>query len=108
MTDAVKAPPVDVAAALAKKGDPASKIASVQTRAEAMKVAKQFERMFISQMLQPMFAGISTEAPFGGGNAEDVFRPMLLDQYSDAITKGGGVGIADKVMKEILKLQGLE
>jgi Rod binding domain-containing protein len=33
---------------------------------------------------------------------------MLLDQYADAIAKGGGIGIADSVMKEILKMQGLE
>jgi Rod binding domain-containing protein len=55
-----------------------------------------------------MFQGLETDGPFGGGNAESTFRPMLIDQYADAISKGGGVGIADSVMKEILKLQGLE
>jgi Rod binding domain-containing protein len=33
---------------------------------------------------------------------------MLIDQYADAIAKGGGVGIAESVLKEILKMQGLE
>lgn len=108
MADVLATPPVDVAAAAAKKDDLKNRVASVQTRDQAQHVAQQFERMFISEMLQPMFAGVSTEAPFGGGNAEDVFRPMLLDQYAGAISKGKGIGIADKVMKEILKLQGLE
>jgi hypothetical protein len=33
---------------------------------------------------------------------------MLIDQYADAIAKGGGVGISDSVLKEILRMQGLE
>jgi Rod binding domain-containing protein len=55
-----------------------------------------------------MFSGIETDGPFGGGQGEDVFRPMLLDQYADAVARGGGVGVADAVLKEILRLQGLE
>lgn len=98
------APPVDVLAQ--RKATP--NVADVKTREQARHVAQQFERMFISEMLGPMFAGIETDGPFGGGNAEATFRPMLLDQYADSIAKQGGVGIADKVMKEILKMQGLE
>lgn len=98
------APPVDMLAQ--RKATP--NIADVKTREQARHVAQQFERMFISEMLGPMFQGIETDGPFGGGNAEATFRPMLLDQYADSIAKQGGVGIADKVMKEILKMQGLE
>lgn len=96
--------PVDVLAQ--RKVTP--NVADVKTREQARHVAQQFERMFISEMLGPMFQGLETDGPFGGGNAEATFRPMLLDQYADAITKGGGIGIADSVMKEILKMQGLE
>ena len=98
------APPIDVMAQ--RKAMP--NVADVKTREQAKQVAQQFERMFISEMLGPMFAGIETDGPFGGGNAEATFRPMLIDQYADSIAKSGGVGIADKVMKEILKMQGLE
>jgi Rod binding domain-containing protein len=103
---ALSAPPIDILSQQ-KAGLPAN-VADVKTREQARHVAQQFERMFISEMLGPMFQGIETDGPFGGGNAEATFRPMLIDQYSDAIAKGGGVGIADAVMKEILKLQGLE
>lgn len=99
-------PPVDVLSQ--KKAGLSSDVAGVKTREQARQVAHEFERMFISEMLQPMFGGIETDGPFGGGNAEATFRPMLLDQYADAIAKGGGIGIADSVLKEILKLQGLE
>jgi len=96
--------PVDLTAH--KKAAPS--VAEVRTREQAQAVAQQFERMFIAEMLQPMFAGLETDGPFGGGNAEATFRPMLLDQYADAIARGGGIGIADSVLKEILRMQGLE
>jgi hypothetical protein len=58
--------------------------------------------------LAPMFQGLETDGPMGGGNAEATFRPMLVDQYADAIARGGGIGISDSVLKEILRMQGLE
>ena len=103
---ALTPPPVDVLAA--RKAKRSTDVSGVQTRAQAEAIAQQFERMFITEMLQPMFAGIETDGPFGGGQGEEVFRPMLLDQYADAVAKSGGVGIADAVLKEILRLQGLE
>jgi peptidoglycan hydrolase FlgJ len=103
---ALTPPPIDVLAA--RKAGLSTDVSGVKTRAEAEAVAREFERMFVAEMLQPMFAGIETDGPFGGGHAEDVFRPMLLDQYADAVAKAGGVGIADAVLKEILRLQGLE
>jgi flagellar protein FlgJ len=103
---ALAPPPVDVLAA--RKAKLPADMSGIQTRAQAEAVAQQFERMFIAEMLQPMFAGMETDGPFGGGQGEEVFRPMLLDQYADAVAKGGGVGIADAVLKEILRLQGLE
>lgn len=102
---ALTAPPIDV---LAQRKAGAPNVADVKTREQAQAVAQQFERLFITEMLQPMFSGIETDGPFGGGPGEDVFRPMLLDQYADAVARGGGVGIADSVLKEILRMQGLE
>jgi Rod binding domain-containing protein len=103
---ALPPPPIDLLAA--RKAALPTDVSGVKTRAEAEAVAQEFERMFVAEMLQPMFSGIETDGPFGGGAAEDVFRPMLLDQYADAVARAGGVGIADAVLKEILRLQGLE
>jgi Rod binding domain-containing protein len=33
---------------------------------------------------------------------------MLIDHYAQSVAAGGGIGVADAVLKEILKLQGLE
>lgn len=103
---ALTPPPVDVLSQ--KKAGLSTDMSGVKTRAQAEAVAQQFERMFISEMLAPMFQGLETDGPMGGGNAEATFRPMLVDQYADAIAKGGGIGISDAVLKEILRLQGLE
>lgn len=100
---ALPMPPIET-----RRPGPSTDVSGIKTREQAQEVAQQFERMFISEMLRPMFEGLETDGPFGGGNAEATFRPMLIDQYSDAIAKGGGIGIADSVLKEILRMQGLE
>jgi len=68
-------------------------------------VAEKFEAMFLSQALQPMFANIKPEAPFGGGPGDDIWRSMQVDEYGKAIARSGGIGIADAVMEQMLKAQ---
>ncbi len=67
--------------------------------------AEKFETTFASQMLQHMWAGVKTEAPFGGGNAEETWRSMLTEQYAKQLSQRGGLGIADMVYKQMLKMQ---
>ena len=74
---------------------------------QAQKIAEDFEAVFLSQMLKPMFEGIKPEAPFGGGNSEAMWRSMQIEEYGKAITKAGGIGIADSVYREIIKMQEL-
>ena len=71
----------------------------------AGKKSKEFESVFISQFLGSMFSGISTDGPFGGGEGEQMFRSMLMDQLGQAIEKRGGFGLAASVTKELLKHQ---
>ena len=83
-------------------------VSGVNTRAKAAEVAQEFEAMFIQEMLAPVFNQIETDGPFGGRQAEAAFRPMLLEEYARNIAEAGGIGIADSVMTEILRMQGLE
>lgn len=69
------------------------------------KVAEDFEAVFIGQMLQPMFANLGAEEPFGGGESEKMWRGMQVDEYGKAITKAGGIGLSDTILKEMIKLQ---
>jgi Rod binding domain-containing protein len=67
--------------------------------------AQDFEAVFIAEMMKPMFEGISTEAPFGGGKGEEVFRDLLLQEYGKIIAKTGSVGIADSVKQAMIEMQ---
>jgi Rod binding domain-containing protein len=100
---------MDAVAALARTPAAAApSAAAAASRAEAEAIAKEFEAMFVAELLQPMFAGLETDGPFGGGSAEAAFRPMLVERYAAAIADAGGVGVADAVLAELLRLQGLE
>ena len=73
---------------------------------EAMRrTAEAFEASFLSQMLKPMFEGLSTEAPFGGGEGEAVWRSFLIDAMAQQTVKAGGLGLADSVMAQMIKMQ---
>ena len=67
--------------------------------------AEAFEASFLSQMLKPMFEGLSTEAPFGGGEAEATWRSFLVDAMAKQTVQAGGIGLADNVMAEMIKMQ---
>jgi flagellar protein FlgJ len=73
--------------------------------ARAREAALQFEAMFIAQMLEQMSTGLSADPNFGGGPAERVHRSMLNEEYAKQITKRGGIGIADAVYREMLRMQ---
>lgn len=86
-----------VTAAVSSVGDAA--------RARIAKTAEDFEVSFMSQMLKPMFEGLSTEAPFGGGEAEGTWRGFLIDAMARKAVKAGGIGVTGLVMSEMLKMQ---
>ena len=75
------------------------------TPSAAKKAAKQFECVFISEFLGSMFSGISTDGPFGGGEGEQMFRSLMLDEYGKQIEKQGGFGLSGPVANQLLKLQ---
>lgn len=78
---------------------------AANSREAASKAAENFEAVFVSQMVSHMFAGIKEDAMFGGGQAGDMYRSMLNEEYGRAIAKTGGIGVANQVMQQILKMQ---
>ncbi len=68
--------------------------------------AKNFESVFVAEMMKPMFEEVNKADPmFGGGKGEEIFSGMLVDQYGKLLAERGGIGIAEKVKAELLKLQ---
>jgi len=97
------ATPVDVKA-LASMGSSLD----MARRAAAKKAAEDFESVFVSQMMEPMFQGLKTDGMFGGGSGEQVFRSLMIQEVGKEISAGGGIGIADSVYGEMLRMQGLK
>ena len=79
-----------------------------KTREQIEHTARKFESVFIAQMLGSMFKDVEAEAPFSGGAGEAAFKSFLLDAVAEQMSKAGGLGLADDLTREMLKLQGLD
>ena len=77
-------------------------------RAQAKEIAVSFESMFLSQMFEHMTSGLEVDPTFGGGPGEKAFRSLLNNEYAGGIAKAGGIGVAEPIYREILKLQEIE
>ena len=72
---------------------------------DVAKAAQQFAGMFMSQMFTHMFEGVGKDTMFGGGQGEEMFRSVLVDEYGKAAAKSGGLGITDKIMHALIAQQ---
>lgn len=100
--------PIDTALALASASRKPAMPKATGDIAKAREAAVEFEAVFIAQMLKPMFEDLEADGLFGGGNAEAMNRSMMLDEYGKQIAESGGIGLADQVMAEILKMQEMQ
>ncbi len=66
--------------------------------------AEEFEAVFLAQVLQTMQAGIGGPGPFGDGG-DAAWSDMLQEEYARLISKSGGIGVADSLLREMLKMQ---
>ncbi|TCZ53662.1 rod-binding protein [Roseicella aquatilis] len=73
---------------------------------EAQRAAAQaFEAQALGALLQPMFEGLGAGNAFGGGAGEAQWQSMLVTEYGKVIARAGGIGLADAVLREMLKMQ---
>lgn len=85
----------------------AAQLQEAKTRAAIKTAAQDFEAMFVSQMLQPVFAELNQDNPFGGGNAEQVYSSLMVQEYGRGIAATGQLQIAPLLEAEMLRQQGL-
>ncbi len=52
-----------------------------------------------------MFEGISTDGPFGGGQGEEMFRSLMLDEYGKQMANQGGFGLSQAITRQLLAHQ---
>ena len=81
--------------------------ASAEQIGKIRRTSHEFEAQLASQMLQPMFEGLSSDGEFDGGQAEGTWRGFMVDAMGKQMARAGGLGIAPAVEREMLKMQGL-
>jgi len=69
------------------------------------KAARDFEAVFIGQMLEQMWSEVPTDGAFGGGSGERVFRSLMIQSVGQQIANNGGVGLAASVKREMIRMQ---
>lgn len=91
---------LDIASALGKQP-----VTDARSLAKTKEAAQDFEAFFVTHAFEGMFAGISDDPMFGGGEAENMFRSFLLQEYGKTVAKAGGIGVSDMVQRQLLELQ---
>ncbi|HAK44373.1 MAG TPA: hypothetical protein DCO79_00395 [Spirochaeta sp.] len=74
---------------------------SEQESAKLKEACRDFEALFIKQMLDTMRKTVNKSGMLDGGMAEDVFEDMLYDEYSKSMADGGSFGIAKLMYSEM-------
>ena len=73
--------------------------------AKADAASKEYESVFISQFLGSMFSGIKTDELTGGGQGEEMFRSLMINEFGKSIEQQGGFGLASQMTAQLLKNQ---
>lgn len=69
---------------------------------QAQKAAKEFEAVFISQMVNEMYKDIDM-GRFSGGFGEKVWKDHLVQEYGKAISETNSIGVSDQILREMLQ-----
>jgi Rod binding domain-containing protein len=92
-------------AMMASQAPLASAPKATANAAKAGAAAKEYESVFISQFLGSMFSGIKTDGLTGGGQGEEMFRSLMINEFGKSIEQRGGFGLAAHMKAQLLKHQ---
>lgn len=67
--------------------------------------AQDFEAMFASEMMRPMFETVQTDDMFGGGDAEETWKGLMIDEYGKQIARSGGLGLSNDIKAKMIEMQ---
>ena len=69
--------------------------------AKLKEACRDFEALFIKQMLDTMRKTVNKSDMLNGGMAEDIFEDMIYDEYSKSMADSGDFGIARMMYEEM-------
>jgi Rod binding domain-containing protein len=82
-----------------------TKTLNLENAAQIEEAAKEFEAVFLSEMIKPMFENVKPNALTGGGKGEEIFQGFMVQEYGKIMADRGGIGIAEHVKAELIRLQ---
>jgi len=94
---------LDISSSLAidAKGVDKLRLLAKQDQAQgARSAARQFEALFMNMMLKSMRDAIPVEGLFDDSNTK-LYTEMMDSQLSQSLSKGGGIGLADFIIKQM-------
>jgi Rod binding domain-containing protein len=69
---------------------------------QLMKVARELEASFLTEMLKSAGVGKSREV-FGGGAGEDHFSSFLVQEYAKSTVQAGGIGLSESIYRSLVQ-----
>ncbi|MCE2993913.1 MAG: rod-binding protein [Alphaproteobacteria bacterium] len=89
---------------LAHKAYPLSLDQQIEMREKQIReLATDYESIMIYQYYKSAFDSIPVDPLSGGGDAEKIYRDMLLQEYGKIIAKNAKLGVADSLYKAASK-----
>lgn len=74
--------------------------------AKAKATATDFESMFLENALDRLTQDTGADGPLGeNGEAGGIYKSMLAKEYAGSVVRSGGVGIADAVFRQMMRMQ---
>lgn len=86
-----------------KKAAPLSDEEKKKEEAELRKAVQGFESYFIHQILKKARSGLPVGGLIPKSNAESIFEDMLDEKRAEEMTKVGGIGLTEALMKQLTK-----
>lgn len=84
--------------------DKAGRLGQVKDEA-LMKACKDFESLFVKQMLDTMKKTVNKSGLMEGGQSEKIFEDMLYQKYAEKMTETAGFGIADTMYRQMVQIK---
>jgi Rod binding domain-containing protein len=77
------------------------------TLAKIDESAKQYESVFLSEMLSHMFEGITMGGGMDGEEkaANSIYKSLMVKEYADGLAEKGGIGLAKDIRANLIELQ---
>ncbi len=94
--------------AAANSSNGKGKTPTIDRTSELYEQSMELENYFVKMMLSSMRSAMGSTGFFGGEKsyAQSMYEDMLYDNYSEAITKNAGFGIADQIYIQLSGQQG--